>query len=257
MTTKELKTDDGVLIVYDVVGEGAPVVLVHGFASSRVQNWKAPGWYETLSAAGYRLIAADCRGHGDSGKPDDRALYPHARMAKDVLAVMDQEGVGRAPLMGYSMGGMIAMHMMVHHAARLERVIVGGVGGSYLTDDGPMSNPEMRKQIVDALLTEDKSTITDPMAKGFRSFAEQDGKDRRALAACIGADRDIFTREELGQVRMKVLVVCGEKDDRTGSADGLAAAFANGRAVTVPKRDHMTTVGDKVYKEAAVGFLRE
>ncbi len=66
--------EDGVRIAYEVVGEGEPVVLVHGFASGRVQNWRAPGWYQTLNGAGYRVIAMDCRGHGESDKPHDRRI---------------------------------------------------------------------------------------------------------------------------------------------------------------------------------------
>lgn len=62
---------DGVRIAYEIAGEGEPIVLVHGFAASRVQNWRAPGWYETLNKAGYRVVALDCRGHGESDKPHD------------------------------------------------------------------------------------------------------------------------------------------------------------------------------------------
>jgi pimeloyl-ACP methyl ester carboxylesterase len=258
MTTKDLTTDDGIRIVYDVVGEGAPIVLVHGFASSRAQNWKQPGWYETLGAAGYRVIAADCRGHGDSDKPYDPAFYPHARMAKDVLSVMDAEGVSAAPLMGYSMGGMISMHLLLDQPSRFPRVVIGGVGASYLHGgETSMVSAERRARIVAALRTDDRSTIADPEAKGFRAFADQAGKDRLALAACMSADRHIFTRDELGHAGMPVLFVCGEKDASTADPDGLASAFPRGRAVTVPNRDHMTTVGDKVYKQAVLEFLQE
>jgi pimeloyl-ACP methyl ester carboxylesterase len=67
--------------------------------------------------------------------------------------------------------------------------------------------------------------------------------------------RDVFTCEQLGRSERPVLVVCGEKDVLTGAPDPLAAAFADGRAVTVPNRDHMTAVGDKVYKQAVLDFL--
>ena len=69
--TKFAQGNDGVCIAYEIVGEGEPVVLVHGFASDRVQNWRAPGWYQTLNGSGYQVIALDCRGHGESDKPHD------------------------------------------------------------------------------------------------------------------------------------------------------------------------------------------
>ena len=88
-------------------------------------------------------------------------------------------------------------------------------------------------------------------------FAEQAGKDLTALAACMRADRKIFAPPGAGRRAQPVLVVCGEKDELTGAPGRLAAAFPNGRAVTVPGRDHMTTVGDKLYKQAVLDFLAE
>src|SRR5271163_2404739 len=98
--TEFVKAADGVRIAYETVGSGPSVVLVHGFAASRVQNWKDPGWYETLTGAGYRVVAMDCRGHGESGKPHDPARYAHNIMARDVAAVMQAADAAPAHLMG-------------------------------------------------------------------------------------------------------------------------------------------------------------
>ena len=46
-------------------------MLVHGFASDRFTNWRAPSWYSALNGAGYRVVALDLRGHGESGKPHE------------------------------------------------------------------------------------------------------------------------------------------------------------------------------------------
>ncbi len=172
---------------------------------------------------------------------------------------MAEAGIGRARLMGYSMGGFISIQLLMRKPELIEKVVIGGAGESYL-DGSPgsrdrMSDAQVRNRIADALLTPDKTTITDPMAKGFRAFAEQQGKDLRALAACIRGNRPSFSRAELSRSTRPVLVVCGEKDDLTGAPGPLAAAFADGQAVTVPRRDHMTAVGDKVYKDAAVKFF--
>lgn len=246
-----VKAPDGVRIAYETVGSGPAVVLVHGFAASRVQNWKAPGWYETLTGAGYRVVAMDCRGHGDSDKPHEPSAYDHAIMAEDVAAVMEAANAMPAFLMGYSMGGFISMHVLMDHPDMIKKLVVAGVGGSYL---GRAFGS--RESIADALLIPDKEKITDPVSKRFREFAEQSGKDREALAACMRANRRPFTAAELKQSKRPVLVVCGENDDLTGPPGPLADAFADGRAVVVPKRDHMTTVGDKVYKEAVLEFFR-
>jgi pimeloyl-ACP methyl ester carboxylesterase len=247
--TDFVKAQDGVRIAYESVGAGDPVVLVHGFAASRVQNWKDPGWYETLTGTGYRVIAMDCRGHGDSDKPHDPASYDHTIMAEDVVAVMEAAGAGNAFLMGYSMGGFISMHVLMDHPELLRKVVLGGVGATYL------ERTLSREGIATALLEPDKSKITDPVQRSFREFAEQSGKDIKALAACMSGNRRLFTASDLSQSQRPVLVVCGENDNLTGAPDPLAAAFADGRALTVPKRDHMTTVGDKVYKKAVLDFF--
>lgn len=249
--TEFVKAADGVRIAYEIVGDGPPVVLVHGFASNRVQNWKAPGWYDTLTGAGYRVIAMDCRGHGESDKPHDPAFYNHAIMAEDVVAVMDAAGAGHTFLMGYSMGGFIGIHVLMDHPDLLRKVVIGGVGGTYL---GAAFGS--REGIADALLEPDKTKISDPVQKSFREFAEQQGKDLQALAACMRGNRHPFTAAELSQSQRPVLVVCGEQDALTGPPDPLAAAFADGRAVIIAKRDHMTTVGDKVYKQAVIDFFK-
>ena len=256
--TKFALRNDGVRIAYEIAGEGEPVVLVHGFASDRVQNWRTPGWYQTLNGAGYQVVALDCRGHGESDKPRDPAIYSHATMAQDVVAVMQDAGVGRALLMGYSMGGYISMSLLIKHPELFCRVVIAGVGASYLdlnAAEAAVADPERRSMIADALLVDDVSTIKNQTARDFRLFADQPGKDRLALAACMRGSRDVFTRDQLGHSTRPVLVVCGEKDVLTGPPDPFAAAFADGRAVTVPNRDHMTAVGDKVYKQAVVDFF--
>jgi pimeloyl-ACP methyl ester carboxylesterase len=247
--TKFAQGNDGVRIAYEIVGEGEPVVLVHGFASDRVQNWHAPGWYQTLTGAGRRVIALDCRGHGESDKPHTPDAYGD-RMIDDVALVMADAGASSADVMGYSMGGMLTMGLTMRHPERVRRAIIAGVGATYFREAGIR-----RHAIADALTVSDPSTLTDPVQKQFRLFAGQPGKDLAALAACMRAERTVYPREQLAGWNGNVLVVCGEKDILTGSPDGLASAFLNGRAVTVSGRDHMTAVGDKVYKQAVLDFL--
>src|SRR6187549_2216721 len=107
-------------------GEGAPIVLVHGFASNKEVNWVAPGWITTLTRAGRRAIALDNRGHGASGKLYDPAAYHSAVMAEDVRALLDHFGIPRADVMGYSMGARIAAFLTLAHPARVRSVVLGG-----------------------------------------------------------------------------------------------------------------------------------
>jgi pimeloyl-ACP methyl ester carboxylesterase len=98
--------------------------------------------------------------------------------------------------------------------------------------------------------------VTNATARTFRAFAEQTKSDLKALAACIRSSRAPITAEALGRIECPVLVVVGEEDVIGGDAAALAALMRNARAFTVPKRDHMRTVGDKAYRQAVLEFLQ-
>lgn len=241
----------GVRIAYDEQGSGQPVVLVHGFAASRELNWRAPGWYDLLAGAGYRVIGLDCRGHGESEKLHDPDGYGQDAMSGDVLRLMDTVGVERARLMGYSMGAMISARLLLDHPDRFERVVLAGVGASLLeprADSGAVAA---------ALEADDPESITDVRGRAFRAFADQSKNDRRALAACMRRRRQPIDRAALGEVELPVLVVAGDEDVLVGDPTALAAAIPGARAVVVPGRDHLTAVGDRVYKDAVLEFFAE
>ncbi len=256
--TRFATASDGVRIAYESVGDGPPTLLIHGFAASREQNWRGPGWYETLTAAGRRVIAMDCRGHGDSDKPHNAEAYHHDIMARDALAVLDACNLEAADLLGYSMGGFIAMHLLMAYPHCIEKLAIGGVGENYLlgtSEEDNLANPAVRALIAEALLAEDVTSVSHTTAQNFRAFADQNNKDRIALAACMRSIRYVYSASQLAGSTRPVLVVAGELDAIAGAPGPLAAAFGDGRAVMVPRRDHMTTVGDKVFKNAVVNFF--
>src|ERR1700716_2499117 len=104
-------------------GEGEPIVLVHGFASTKEVNWVQPGWVATLTKAGRRAIALDNRGHGASSKRYDPVAYDTSLMAGDVRALLDHLGLPRADVMGYSMGARIAAVLAIEHPAYVRSAI--------------------------------------------------------------------------------------------------------------------------------------
>src|SRR5437899_4287521 len=92
--------DDGVEIAFLDEGQGQPIVLVHGFASTAHVNWVYPEWVATLVKAGRRVIALDNRGHGASSKLYDPAAYHTTSMAQDVRALLDHLDLTRVDMMG-------------------------------------------------------------------------------------------------------------------------------------------------------------
>jgi pimeloyl-ACP methyl ester carboxylesterase len=236
-------------IAYLDEGEGEPIVLVHGFASSKEVNWVNTAWVTTLTRVGRRVIALDDRGHGQSSKLYDPADYHTALMADDVAALMNHLSIERADVMGYSMGARITSYLALNHPERVRSAILGGLGIHLVDGVGlPMS-------IAEALEAPSLADVTDPMGRTFRAFADQTKSDRKALAACIRGSRQTLTREEAAKIGIPVLVAVGTKDPVAGSAHELAALIPAARALDIPDRDHMLAVGDKVYKAGVLEFL--
>ncbi len=232
-------------------GEGEPTLLIHGFASNKEVNWVEPGWIAALTSAGRRAIALDNRGHGRSSKLYDPADYDTRRMAEDVRALLDHLRLERADILGYSMGARIAAFLALEHAERVRSAILGGLGINLIDGTGA---PD---RIAAALEAPDPASVTEPQARMFRAFADQTRSDRRALAACIRGSRQTLTRAEAAAIRVPVLIAVGTLDTIAGSAEALAALIPGAKAVSIPRRDHMRTVGDKVFKAAVLDFLAQ
>jgi pimeloyl-ACP methyl ester carboxylesterase len=230
-------------------GEGDPIVLVHGFASTKTVNWIYPGWVSELRKAGRRVIALDNRGHGDSAKLYDPAQYAIPQMASDVTALMDHLRIASADVMGYSLGGRIAAHIALTFPERLRSAIFGGIGMAMIDGGGPGEN------VAAALEAPSIDDVTDPVGKTFRAFADQTRSDRLALAACMRGSRGLLSREEVSRISVPVLVAVGTTDEVSGSGPALGALIPGAEVLDIPNRDHMRAVGDKVYKAGVVDFL--
>jgi pimeloyl-ACP methyl ester carboxylesterase len=236
-------------IAYLDEGEGEPIVLVHGFASTRSVNWVYPTWVSELRKDGRRVIALDNRGHGESSKLYDPLQYSIAAMAGDVVALMDHLEIARADIMGYSLGARMAAWLAVNATQRLRAAIFGGIGMAMIEGGGPGEN------VVAALEAPSLDEVTDPVGRTFRAFADQTRSDRLALAACLRGSRGLMSRAEAARIALPVLIAVGTTDEIAGSAEGLGQIIAGSEVLDIPNRDHMRAVGDKVYKAGVVDFL--
>jgi pimeloyl-ACP methyl ester carboxylesterase len=117
---------DGLELVYREMGDGRPLVLLHGFTSTALQ-WFHHGPAATIAEHGYRVILANLRGHGDSARPHDPVSYPPDVLADDGLSSINWLGLDDYDLGGYSLGGRIVLRMLVR-GARPARAIVAGQG---------------------------------------------------------------------------------------------------------------------------------
>jgi pimeloyl-ACP methyl ester carboxylesterase len=230
-------------------GEGDPIVLVHGFASSKNVNWVYPTWVSELKKHGRRVVALDHRGHGDSTKLYDPEDYHIGTMAGDVRALMAHLEIPRADMMGYSMGSRITAFLAHSQPALIRSAILGGLGMGLIAGGGPGEN------VARALDADSLDDVTDPVGRTFRSFADQTRSDRRALAACMRGSRRLMSREDAAAITVPVLIAVGTTDDIAGSAHELQQVIPNSDVLDIPNRDHMRAVGDRVYKAGVLEFL--
>jgi len=233
--------NQGWRLAYRDKGVGIPILLIHGFASSSWVNWVATGWFSHLELAGFRVIAIDNRGHGFSDKSHEAQDYTPEAMADDACALLNHLGVTQAHVMGYSMGARISAFMALRHGAKMRSLILGGLGIGLVQGTGHW------EPVAQALLAENIADIHDERGLMFRKFADRTGSDRQALAACVITSKKELTPDQVGSITLPALVAVGEHDELAGSPEPLAALLPQAQALTIPKRDHMLSVGDKIY----------
>jgi pimeloyl-ACP methyl ester carboxylesterase len=169
-------SSDGVRIAFIDVpaskGPGDPVLLIHGFASTHAVNWVNTLWTKTLAGAGYRVIALDNRGHGQSDKLYDPAAYHSSIMAEDARRLFDHLGLERADVMGYSMGARITAFLALQHPGRVRSIMLGGIGIKLVEGVG------LPTSIADAMEAPSVDAVTDPTARGFRPWSRSGRRTR-------------------------------------------------------------------------------
>lgn len=217
-----------------------PVLLVHGFTASATRTWAEPGWIDLITEAGRPVIAPDLLGHGDAPKPHDVEAY--AEVEALVAAELPD---GPVDAIGHSAGAAIVLALAVERPDRFDKIVVGGVGRSVLEE-------RERNPILDAL--QGRGDEDDLVTMHFRSLAESDGNDPKALAAFIQRPRPPLTPELLAGVSNPVLVVIGDQDF-AGPGEPLAEALPHGELLRLPGVDHFGLPKAFPFLEKALDFI--
>ena len=242
-------------IHHEEFGSGHPIVLVHGWGVGSKRNWIDTGWVASLSSI-RRVIVLDVRGHGRSDKPMTQESYGYRAMSEDVLQVMDELGIAKADLFGYSMGAFMAVCLLGSHHDRFTSVVMGGIG------DETEQSERACVVIADALRAHDPDTITDPVGRAYRAFVDTDPtSDREALALAALQMWPDGHSLELGGAGLRtaqtpVLIVNGENDHPyVDTVHRLAAELPNAQVVTIPDADHVSLVADPRFRTTVLDFL--
>ena len=228
------------------LGEGRPVVLLHGLFSNAETNWVRYGHAAEIASRGFRLIMPDLRAHGHSAKPHDAGAYPPDVLARDGLALIEHLGLTDYDLGGYSLGGRTSVRIVVA-GARPRRLIVSGMGLEGLLDTG--ARGDHFKRILTGLGRHERGS-PEWMAEAFLKTTRGNPK---ALLPLLDSLVDT-TREEIAAIAMPALVLQGDEDDDNGSGRDLAALLPQGSYAEIPG-GHMSCVTRPELGRAIAKFL--
>jgi pimeloyl-ACP methyl ester carboxylesterase len=237
---------DGVRLGYRELGEGRPVVLVHGLFSDGVTNWIKFGAAEAVASRGFRVIMPDLRAHGISDKPHDAASYSAGILGQDLRELISTLGLAEFDLGGFSLGARTTVQA-IGEGLRPRRAVLAGMGLEGLT--GWLRRKDFFLEAIE---------LADTAKRGDKhwiaiQFMKTMNVDREAAKLLLPTFTD--ARDEwLAAFTMPTLVLCGSEDHDNGSAEKLAAALPNAEYVEIPGT-HMTSVTKAEFGAALADFL--
>lgn len=238
--------DDAPLAVHRM-GEGRPVILLHGLFSSAEVNWIKYGTAARVAAAGFDVIMPDLRAHGQSAKPQDASAYPPDVLVRDLQAVVAGLDLTDFDLCGFSLGSRTALRAVAQGGMTPRKLILCGMGLAGL------QRWEQRTDFfVDVIARYGTIPRDDPayFAQNFMKSTKVDLVSTRLLlesTAAAGID-------DFSAVTMPTLLICGTEDDDNGSPEALARLLPNARYAPIPGT-HMSSVTMRQLGEEIVGFL--
>lgn len=225
----------GARIAWSIEGEGRPLVLLNSIGTDR-RLWD--GMVAPLTAAGFRLLRIDTRGHGLSDAHADD--YSLGLLAGDVAAVMDDAGMASAAVAGVSLGGMIAMQLAAGRPARVTRLALICTSAR-MDQDAWASRVEVTRSSGMAAIA--PLAIQRFLSPKFRAahpdVARALEDELRAMSAdgyagCAASIRDMDLMSELPRINVPALIVTGARDISTplaGHGDHLLSELSGSEGV--------------------------
>ena len=245
-TTHFFEAEDGVRLAWHELGEGRPVLLLHGLFSNAETNWIRFGHAAVIAAEGFRVIVPDLRAHGQSAAPYEAAAYPPDILARDGFALIRRLGLSDYDLGGYSLGARTSARMVIL-GARPRRLVISGMGLKGMLDTGRRQTHF--RDVLTGMGTHKRGS-PEWLAE---AFLKTTGGDPKALLPFLDSFVD-STEAELRAIAMPTLVLSGADDHDNGPAQALADLLPDARYVEVPGT-HMSAVTKPDLGRAIAAFL--
>tara|TARA_R110001599_G_scaffold26390_23_gene93228 strand:- start:18994 stop:19746 length:753 start_codon:yes stop_codon:yes gene_type:complete len=248
MTAKkwDFSSFDGVSLKIHEMGEGRPLILLHGLFSNADTNWIKFGHAGALANAGFRVIMPDLRAHGESEAPHDPAAYPDDVLVQDALALIAHLQLSDYDLGGFSLGARTTARLLVTGATPTKAILAGmGLQG--------LAGWERRQKFFqEAIRIKDIAKRGDPHWMAIQFMKSQ--KIDPASASLLLATFSDMDPAEAASIETETLVLCGSEDRDNGDPEELAAILLNGRHVAIPGT-HMSSVTKTEMSREMVRFL--
>lgn len=252
-------------------GQGTPLLLLHGFTGS-VETW------EHLRARfeeNHHVIAIDLPGHGRSSSPADPERYSLLRTTDDIACSLDEIGVERTAVLGYSMGGRLALHFALRHPDRVTALILEstspGLSDATLRDE----RRESDRDLADFIEREGMTAFVDrweslslwetqghlPASTRAELRAQRLRGDPRGFANSLrgaGQAATASVEDELQRISIPTLLIAGALDLKYRRiAHQMEQSMPNARAVIVPGAGHTVHLEQpEAFSTATLDFLR-
>jgi len=250
----------GVPIHYITQGEGEAVLMMHGVLSSADRAWVGRGLFDAVAQAGYRVIAYDHRGHGQSGKPHDPAAYG-LEMIEDAVRLLDHLGIERAHVVGYSMGGQLANKVRERYPERVLSLTMGGIGWFSASQSDfytQVANAIDRGSLEPLMRRLQPVGAPEPTQDEIAQFsAVLQNLDAVALAALVRAFPPDVAESSLRANRVPTLAIVGTLDPFKPNVDEMAGVMSNLRVVVIDGTNHSTTTQHPDFRRSLLAFLAE
>ena len=253
--------NDGINIYYEVEGEGAPLMLLHGLAGS-LNGFRNLGYTEKLSKE-HQLILIDARGHGRSDKPHQPEAYRLKLFVNDTLAVLDELGVEKPHFLGYSMGGMVGLGIGVYSPDRFRSLIIGGMGMRERDTEMSIKRDQVLierfQKGIDAMWSMRAGNLQGlPSEVVSRIKEEFYLNDPEALLAFLSVREHVGFEDLLPSLELPCLFYAGDQDILYDGAKQTAELIQNARFVSLPGLDHVGAIrhNDKVLPHV-LSFIKE
>ncbi len=255
---------NGINYFYQVTGDGEPVLALHGFTGDHTT------WDRSCLKKKFRIIAPDLIGHGKTDSPDTVARYEMKQAAKDLAALLDHLKIQKVNVLGYSMGGRLALSFAMYYPERVKKLILESSSPGLKTEAERNKRREQDRQLAEKILSNgihefvnywEKLPLFSTQEKLPEEIRSSIRRQRlknspKGLANSLkgmGTGKQPSWWNRLHELNIPVLIICGELDQKFCRIAGeMAERLPDCKTVIIPGCGHTVHVEDPAAFDQAV-----